>query len=524
MATIQPRTPPTGLPAPARRVLYVGPAADEVCAIVTRHVGEIDIRYESEVRAALDVARQTRLDTVIVDQRDERLATRLIVPLFADIGYPLRVVVVSALNDISQYLAVPGVARVLTAPIREGQLLRVLGLTPRGKVVPRGSRPKAAEPEAGEQKAQKPGLLQVFFGQLMGLVSNLYKRAAFLLLLALFCAFAFYAVLIGYFLLSASWGAPMTLSRGHEMVSKVERELTELRVSLGKVNQELTETAMLKVRAARDIHDADVLVKYSLGTVNKEIKASNRKRKALSDNIKRMAKVRDVMRRQLDRGGMDAELEALFKKRLIDRKTYSASTLGLVEAGQRLATIESDIEDMQARMESFDSTDQLLLSLKDGLEKGGPITSMAAADADLMLLAKQSIDAKSARDLAASSLEASTVKEQQLKDSAAVLKLQLAGLESSALARAVDGRIDVVFVPYTNLSRFSPGSPLYSCVFTLFLCNQVGFVGDPQPGEFTAVHPFFGKPVRGVFVEAKITKPVAATREIIHGTRAPFFF
>jgi len=45
MPVIQARTSYKALPAPARRVLYVGPAADEVCAIVTRHVGEIDIRY-----------------------------------------------------------------------------------------------------------------------------------------------------------------------------------------------------------------------------------------------------------------------------------------------------------------------------------------------------------------------------------------------------------------------------------------------------------------------------------------------
>jgi hypothetical protein len=86
---------------------------------------------------------------------------------------------------------------------------------------------------------------------------------------------AFYALLIGYFLLSSSWGAPMTLSRGHELVNKVEKELTELRVALGKIDQELTENAMDKLRAERDLHDAQLLIKYSLGTVEKEIKASS---------------------------------------------------------------------------------------------------------------------------------------------------------------------------------------------------------------------------------------------------------
>lgn len=526
MATIQPRTPPAGLPAPARRVLYVGPAADEVCTIVTRHIGEIDIRYESSVRAALDLARQVRFDTAIIDQRDEQLATKLIVPLFADLGYPLRLVVVSGLSDVSQYLNVPGVARVLTAPVREGQLLRVLGLAPRPAPRPHGRPPDEAQPApaAADTGPARQSLNQAVFNPLMGYVSNLYKRAAFLLLLALFCAFAFYALLIAYFLLSSSWGAPMTLTRGHEMVNKIDRDLTELRVSLGKIDQEMTENAMLKTRATRDLHDAELLVKYSLGTVNKEIKASARRHKMLNDNIARMTKVRKVMQAQISHGGMEADLEKLYKKRLIDRKTYNAGTLGLVEASQRLAGMDADIEAMQGDVATLDGNADLLTSLRDGLEKGGPIASMAAADANLMLLVKQAVDAKAAMDLARSSLESSAVKTTQLQDSAAVLKLQISALESSALARALNGRVDVIFVPYTNLASFSPGTPLHTCAFTLFWCEQAGFVGDPQPGEFTSVHPFFGKPIRGIFVEAKLTKPVAATREIVHGTRAPFFF
>ena len=529
MATIQQRTPPQGLPAAARRVLYVGPAADEVCTIVTRHVGEIDIRYESDVRAALEIARDSRLDTVIVDQRDKRLATKLIVPLFAGIGYPLRLVVVSGLNDVSQYLNVPGVARVLTAPIREGQLLRVLGLPPKPHPKPRGqvAAPVAQQPKnthAQPSAASRPGVLQRLFNPLMGVVSNLYKRAAFLLLLALFCAFTFYAVLIGYFLLSSSWGAPMTLGRGHELVSKAERELTELRVALGKIEQELTETDVLKVKADRDMGDAQLLIKYALGTVDKEIKARQRKRKSLTSNVARMEKVRSVLATQIEKGGMSADLGKLYRSRLIDKKTYNAATLGLVEASQRLASIEGEIDQMQGELENIGANDDMLLSLKDGLEKGGPIASIASASSDLLLLAKQSVDAKGAFDLAKSSLEGGKQKERQLHSSAAVVKLQIAALENSALARAIESRVDVVFVPYTNLGRFQPGSPLYSCAFTLFWCEQAGFVGDSQPGEFTSVHPFFGKPIRGVFVEAKLTKPIAATREIIHGIRAPFLF
>ncbi len=525
MAIIQSRTSVKALPAPARRVLYIGPAADEICEIVTQHVGEIDIRYESDVSAALEVARQSQFDMVIVDQRDERLATKLVVPLISGIGYPVKLVVVSSLKDVSQYLSVPGVARVLTSPIREGQFLRVLGLPPKARhAAGAPSHKRSAKPAAAPPQSLANTLVQGFFNRFMALVSMLYKRAAFVLLLSLFLAFSFYAVLIGYFLISNSWGAPMTLTHGHELVNKVEGQLTELRVALGKIDQEKTETAMLKVRAARDLEDAQLLVKYSLGTVDKEIKLSARKRKTLASNVKRMTKVRDVLEAQLKSGGMSADLAALYKKRLIDKKTFNASALGLVEASQRLAVLDGDIEDMQSQLENMDANEGMLQSLKEGLEKGGPIKSMSSASSELLLLVKQSVDAKAANDIAQSSLKSSATKAKQLSESEAVIKLQIAALESSALARAVGERVDVVFVPYANLDRFQPGTPLYSCFLTVFFCQQSGFVGDAQPGEFNSVHPFFGKPIRGVFVEAKITRPIAATREIIHGTRAPFFF
>ncbi len=108
--------------------------------------------------------------------------------------------------------------------------------------------------------------------------------------------------------------------------------------------------------------------------------------------------------------------------------------------------------------------------------------------------------------------------------SIAVLQTQLSTLESSALARARDKRIDVVFVPYGNERQFEEGRDVYSCAFTILWCSKAGQVGQHLPGEISSVHPFFGKPIRGSFVELKLSSPDAAMREMIHGTRKPLFF
>ncbi|MFT3671404.1 hypothetical protein [Aestuariivirga sp.] len=148
----------------------------------------------------------------------------------------------------------------------------------------------------------------------------------------------------------------------------------------------------------------------------------------------------------------------------------------------------------------------------------------AAAPSDLLPLVEQAKDATAARVTAAVALKTAQDDEKPLKDTAAVLNQQISVLDSSALARAISGKADVIFVPYANMANFQPGTPLNSCALTLIWCTQVGFVGDPQPGEFTAAHPLSGKPLRGIFVEARLTKPVATTRSVIIGNGPPFLF
>jgi hypothetical protein len=504
------------------RVLYIGPSADEICNIVTNHIGRVDIAYETEVQAALAQLRRREFDVVMVDQRDVNLATRLILPVLQSIGYPVKPVVISPLNEISHYLAIPGVARVLSAPVKEAQFLRILGLE-------RRATPDEAvtlqAPEAKPEKATiKKNIVQILSDQFMGLVSTLYKRAAFVLLFALFIAFAFYGFSIAFFLMSSGWGAPLTLARGHEMVNRVEREITEVKVALNQTEQRISEGALAKATAEQELQDAEGLVGYAKGTVKKELISRQRQVKVLNQSIKRLIKVRGQLEGQVNGNGASADLERLYKKRLIDRSSYSAGAMNVIEAGQRLAAVEIEIDQANSQIEEFNASQEMLRSLQQALNAGKSVIGVTATSSDLLLLAKQSSDALSARALVQSKLKSTEDNAAALTKTIDVLQTQLAALESSALARALHKRIDVVFVPYGNESRFVEGQAVYTCRFTFMLCSKAGTVGQSLPGEINSVHPFFGKPIRGSFVELKLSNPDAAMREIIHGTRKPLFF
>jgi hypothetical protein len=546
----------------AQSVLYVGPHGDEFGELLAKQIGMIDIGYCLRISEAMMAARAKQYDVLIIDQRDDNLATRLIVPLMASLGNTSKLVVVSKFNKVGDYLAIPGVARVLTAPVKEAQLLRLLGLTapkaatPAERVAAKAVEKKDDVPKTSliEMLASKipqfnrlaailsrfsvPALTGLklpgvrlptlslpsvnIWGWAMTLVSNLYKRAAFVLLTALFSAFVFYGLLIAFFLMSSGWAAPLTLVRGHELVLKAESDLTRLKVEQNQADQRLSEALHSRLAAERNLEDARMTVTASIASIKSEISMRQKILKAQSSNIKRLEKTRSVFQKSMAQQGKIATADELFEKRLIDRKTYDAASMGNADLSQRDSLMESQMESAQVELDNLVTSIEMLKALAAKLE-GKAKDQPASAPPDLLLLAKQALEANSMIAASKSQIEASKEAEKNLLDSKKVLKSQIVALESSAVGRALEKRIDVLFVPYNNLASFKPGTPLYSCAVTIVFCSKAGTTGKTLPGESSYVHPFFGKPIRGVFVEVDLSFPDAAAREIIHAKRSPLF-
>ena len=109
------------------QILYIGQNERELLPVVGLVEG-LAIIAANTVELGLAHARQTRFDTLIFDQRDPALASKLIVPLIEALGYPANMVVVSEFGNLGAYLKIPSVAAVLAAPMRAQHVLRVLGL------------------------------------------------------------------------------------------------------------------------------------------------------------------------------------------------------------------------------------------------------------------------------------------------------------------------------------------------------------------------------------------------------------
>jgi len=85
-----------------------------------------------------------------------------------------------------------------------------------------------------------------------------------------------------------------------------------------------------------------------------------------------------------------------------------------------------------------------------------------------------------------------------LSERIATLDALAAQLKSRPVYKAVERRLDVAFVPYTQIDGVQAGAQVYSCTWGLFFCKQVGMVAELVAGEILLPDPW-GTPQRGQY-------------------------
>jgi hypothetical protein len=510
----------SGEPKRERKVLYIGQASEQIENMLEPDNTGIRLETVGGASDAFSIMRVMRCETVIADQRDYRAEIDLLIARVAGFKNAPRLIVLTG-QSARDYSKVHGIYAVLAGDIKRETLLVAAGLE---------SQQKPASPSLYlGYLAKAKSVLETMRERLgsgrrlMSTVSSLYKYSAFVLLAALFAAFLFYGIMIGFFLVSSGWAAPQTLSKGHELVTKVEQQVSDMRVNLNLVSQRYSEAELEANQAARTHEDAKTLMGFVSGTIDKEIAQRQARRSALLEQGKRLESLKSAFKRAIRDSGMERDLASIFEKRLITRRTFNSNVLGLLESGQRMAAMETDQATFGLDVAEIEQTIAMLTSLKEQVDTG-KTAQIEGASADLVLLAKQAIDARSAYDQARTQFESARARQALLGNSKFILEERIGEVLKTPLGRATQARVDVLFIPYGNEGQFIKGEPLYVCALTIVFCRKIGQAGDVIAGESNTVHPFFGKPLRGFFAEALLDDPTAASAEVIHAGRPPFFF
>jgi len=523
-------------------VLFVGPALAGTKNVFQRDDDPVrcEHAFGSEQAMVLLAERMNTVpfDCVMIDMRRAEDGNPLNVVSLAAMGAAYNMVVLCPPDMVEVFENIVGVDEVLASPIDPKAIVRtIVSSVPNSDL-------SLATVEAASQKNNEPKdevaikpvtsgfetslskaaeIDNVIWQRFVPVINFAYKKLAILVLGSLFLAFLAYGAMILFFMISTSWSLPLELSRGHRLVEKVERELSSMRVRQNQINLQLSQARLELANATRDERDGKLSLVLSKRTIEEETHNHIAQKLEVEKHIKRLKQVILDFNKLNNKGGFARNLESAYARRLITRKSLNSGTLAVLETMHRIATVENEVSVKQLESDNVVRRLEFLRSLASEVDKP-EVRVVTSAGSDLSHLAREVIEAKSRIASARKVVEASSIRTSRIENSLNLVTSNIDSLSKTPAARALIEPVAVLFVPYTNTNSFEEGMPIYGCSFSFFWCTKAGEIGKAVDGETASVHPLFGKPMRGKFVEAKFTNSSHVFKELIHAGGAPLLF
>ncbi len=533
-----------------KRIMVMGPAAHGIAAALVRMQSNSEIHSANTAAEAIEILKTGDFDHLLIDNRSDG-AMSLTIPALSRLESIENITVLAGPQSGPSISALPGVANVISAPYNPVEIANSLDIEIRDSRKAdkpeqnRGRRASDAvkadkDPEIhgeveeasaeGHVEDERPLVLRMLSALahmipgLTPLLSLLYKNLALTVLSALFIAFVSYGIMIAYFLTSGDWSSPLQLQRGHELVIKAERDMGELKVKRNLVTQQLAEAGNKASRGRSALERAETLANITSVTITQETENHIERQLLIKDEIHALRSVLNSYGSSSSRRAERARLQNEFRRRIITRNLYQRSLLNLSEVEENIVNLREKISAKKTELKLSEQSIAYLAQLKDQLSSNKDKATLYGGKAEFIPIANQVIEVQQVRASGKADVAEYEASSQTLNNSLSVLTKSITELENTPMIRAQEQPVNVLFVPYDNLDAYTKGEHLYTCAIAIIWCSEVGTVGAPIGGEIVTTHPFFGKPIRGQFVEANLTEKSAAQKEIIHVGRPPLFF
>ncbi len=529
------------------RIMVMGPAAHGIAAALVRMQSNSEIHSANTAAEAIEILKTGGFDHLLIDNRADG-AMSLTIPALSRLDSIENITVLAGPQSSPSISALPGVASVITEPYNPLEIANSLGIEVRDSRSAEQSENNQGRREKdlpedknihGEledtsaddlEEDERPLALRImsalvnFIPGLTPLLSMLYKNLALTVLSALFIAFVSYGIMIAYFLTSDDWSNPLQLQRGHELVIKAERDRGELQVKRNLVTQQLADAQNKADRGRSALERAATLTQITSVTIDQEIENHIERQTQVGDEISALEGVLKSYGSSKSRRAERARLQSEFKRRVITRTLFQRSIMNLAETEENIVNLREKVSTKKTEAKLGDQSIAYLKQLKSQLTNDKDKIGLYGGKAAFIPIANQVIEVQQVRAAGKADINEFEVTEKTLHNSLSVLENSITELEKTPMIRALEEPVNVLFVPYDNLDAYEQGERLYTCAIAIIWCSNVGTVGAPIGGEIVTTHPFFGKPIRGQFVEANLTEKSAAQKEIIHVGRPPLFF
>jgi hypothetical protein len=347
-----------------------------------------------------------------------------------------------------------------------------------------------------------------------------YRFLGIAILSAILLGLVSYLALTLFYFFNQSWIEPRIISPTDTQVLQLSGQLSQaslLREQLVAQRMDL----LVKLRdATRKATDSNQFQKDVKQTARQEV----------NDNLNKLASVQDVDRSykaeaprilESDKSfasGAMVEADKLYTAHLIseeewlNRKTQLAQ-LGASALALQRGAAELDVEKNSLHRE-IDSYSSLVV--------GGP--SKDGLNSDVLEAKRQlntsELDEASAKDM----VDALNQELSMTNDAIARQDRLLLNIHNIPYLKAVEQRLTIGFVPYSNAAKTASGTPIYGCSLGIIFCRRVGQVEEVLDGEVSDKHPFFNKDLRGLFVRVNFKDTTWDRTPVLFLGRAPLLF
>jgi hypothetical protein len=340
-------------------------------------------------------------------------------------------------------------------------------------------------------------------GRLADLVGHLAPRVFSLAMLAGVSAALTCAVQAGVAAARDAFVAPAILSPDSDLVLANKIKLGELAVERAKASAELQSVdadITADDRAIARLSDLKASLDNSLRFT---ADLTSGKAAAGAAELKALAEQRDALTAM-----RDAQAEVAHKAEADERNGLISRT-DLEKEIQSLQQLElALLENTRATLRGQADVRETTLAQRALTQSGAPLTpELAAREEQAIHVELEALRLES--DRRSKQAQAAAV-------SARIAKIDEldAQLRGRPLYRAIERRIDVAFVPYTQLDGVHAGATVYSCVWGLFSCTPVGAVTEVVEGEVTLPDPW-GTLTRGQYAVLDLWDREAAKSKVL---------
>jgi len=540
--------------------IFVGSAMADVSKAIMAEDGPVHARHMRSIDDLLLYIEDHCVECAVVDQSLPTESRGLKLVLLAAANRIKRLIVLAPDKSRAEIEAIRGVHQVIRTPVVHEQIIGALfeyaetfqtkhqGHNQQsgsieaphiGKVIlapkKKGISKEATIQQIGILDARFAARFKAFFDKsedlasltiwqrFLPVASYAYKKLAMVILGSLFALFLCYGTIILFFLTSNSWSMPIELSSSHAMVVQAEKDLGEMQVRQNQLSQSLDSAQSILNIAVRDKRDAKLRLEISKRTIDVELQSQSKLLRETRKHILRLKRINADFRNANGTGTFARNLEEAYSERAITKKSLEAGTLAILESLHRMAILSNDLAIKEIEEDRIDTRVEFLNSLRSQIDQPENRT-LAADGADLVYLAREVIGDHNMISQTDKILANKTAEAAHLQKSLDAVTSNINSLLATPVGRAITTPVTVIFVPYENSSNYHGASSLYRCTLIVAFCTQVGRTGEAIPGETNAVHPLFGKQLRGEFVEAILNNKNDAKEKLLLAGPPPLFF